>query len=101
MSACAGIEREAQHRLAVAARVLAAAPGGYLLVTLVTALLGLLLPGPRAEAVLTATMLSFALYAGVIVWAFAARSAAQVWRGLGGVIGIAGAALLLAQRFAG
>ncbi|WP_043114475.1 hypothetical protein [Solimonas soli] len=86
------------HRLAVLSRVLAAVFGGYLLTSLATALLAHLLPGPRAESVLAATMLSFALYAGIVLWVFAANSAARVWRGLGIAIGLSGAVLLLVQR---
>lgn len=91
-----GDGRRAQRR-AVASRVVAAVFAGYLLISLTTVLLGHLLPGPRADAVLTATMLSFALYAALIVWIFAARSQRTVWRGLIAAIGITGLAVLLAQ----
>lgn len=90
--------RETAYRWAVASRVLAAIFGGYLLTSLITALLGFLLPGPRAEAVLTATMLGFAFYAGIVVWVFSASTATRAWRGLLAAIGLSGAALLLAQR---
>ena len=93
-----GDGRRAQRRaVAVASRVVAAVFAGYLLISLTTVLLGHLLPGPRADAVLTATMLSFALYAALIVWIFAARSERTVWRGLIAAIGITGLAVLLAQ----
>ena len=89
---------EARYRGAVTARVLAASLGGYLLTTLVTALLGYGLPGSRASAVLTATMLSFAVWAGLVIWVFAARSAGLAVRGVVGAIGVAAAALLLVQH---
>jgi hypothetical protein len=67
---------------AVASRAVAAALGGYALATLASIALAGVLPLPRAEAVLTATMASFALYAAAIVWAFAARTAARAWLGI-------------------
>lgn len=89
--------RRAQRR-AVAARVLAAIVAGYLLSSLVTALLAHLLPGARADAVLMATMLSFTIYAAIILWVFAVRSTRQIWRGLLAAIGLTALALLLVQR---
>lgn len=84
---------ERAYRLAVAARVLAATAGGYALTSLLTGVLGLLLPGPRAEAVLTATMLSFAALAAIVMWCFAASSARRVWAVLLTAIAICSAAL--------
>ena len=69
-------------RLAVAARVLLAVLGGYALAALATAGLALTLPMARAEAVTTATLLSFAIYAGAVVWVFAARRLASACVGL-------------------
>jgi uncharacterized membrane protein len=37
----------------------------------------------RADAVMTATMLSFAIYACAVIWVFAARDAWRAWIGLG------------------
>jgi hypothetical protein len=92
-----GNGRRTQRR-AVASRVLAAIVVGYLLSSLATALLAHLLPGTPADAVLMATMLSFTLYVVIILWVFAARSTARVWRWLGIAIGVSGAVLLLVQR---
>ena len=58
-------------RLDVVARSIAAIFLGYLFAALSTAVLARFLPGPRAEASMAATLLSFAVYAGVAVWAFA------------------------------
>ncbi|MGC4098087.1 MAG: hypothetical protein QM706_13310, partial [Nitrospira sp.] len=58
----------------VASRVGAAALGGYALTYACTACLTLLLPLPKTEAILTAAMFSFLLYAGAIIWAFAAAT---------------------------
>ena len=45
------------YRLAIAARTVLAIFGSYLFAALAAASLSLLLPGPRAQAVLSATML--------------------------------------------
>ena len=72
----------ARYRWRVASRVLAAVVGGYALTSAVTVLLALLWPLPKAEAVLASSMLSFALYVGMLVWIFAARRLWVVWLGL-------------------
>jgi len=69
----------ARYRLSVASRVVAAAVVGYAFTSTATVLLALLWPLPRAEAVLAATMLSFMLYALVIVWAFSVKRVGHVW----------------------
>jgi hypothetical protein len=63
----------------VASRILAAAIGGYMLTALAIATLAVYLPLEPAEASLTATMLSFAIYAGIVLWVFATHSAWRVW----------------------
>ncbi|MGT2490831.1 DUF3649 domain-containing protein [Cupriavidus basilensis] len=49
-----------------------------------------------AEAVMTASLLSYAIYTGAALWAFAARSARRAWLGL-----LAPSAVLLATAAAG
>ncbi len=66
----------------IAMRVAAAACGGYALTYAATACLMLLLPLPRNEAALTATMFSFLIYTGAILWAFAAPTLKKAWLGL-------------------
>lgn len=77
--------------LQVASRTAAAILGGYVLAALSAAALPLVLPGDRADAVLTGTMLSFVIYVCAALWAFAARSARSAWLGLapGSIIAIA------------
>lgn len=65
------------YRLSVAARLVLAVAGGYILTSEVVAALALLLPLQPAEATLAATMLSFAIYAGIVLITFAIRS---IWR---------------------
>lgn len=71
-----------RYRWRVASRILAAVVGGYALVSTATVLLALVWPLPRAEAILASTLLSFALYAGVLVWIFAVQRLCTVWIGL-------------------
>jgi len=71
-----------RYRAGVGARALAAIAGGYALAALATAVLALYLPMARHDAVTTATLLSFAIYAGAAVWVFAVRSAWRAWAGL-------------------
>lgn len=70
------------YRLAVASRVAAAALGGYALASAAMVLMAHLWPAPRAQAVLWATMLSFAVYAAAVIWVFGTRSAARAWAGM-------------------
>lgn len=71
------------YRLGVASRITAAILGGYLLTALAVSLLALTLPMERAAATLSATMLSFAIYAAAVLWAFASRTATLAWVGIG------------------
>lgn len=66
----------------VAMRVVAAILGGYAMAALASIVCATLLPIGRAEAVLTGMLLSFAVYAGTVVWVFAARTALRAWVGL-------------------
>lgn len=76
----------AGYRVAVASRALAAIVGGYALAAMATGCLSLALVHgaglPRAEAVLTATLLSFLWYGVAVVWVFAVDSAWRAWLGL-------------------
>lgn len=77
MSSAQAARRSTPYRLAVAARVLLAALGGYGVAALATALFSLILPMARSEAVATATLISFAVMAFLVCAVFAARS---LWR---------------------
>lgn len=84
------------YRWAVLSRVIAAFGGGYALTSAAVVLLSLLWPLPRAQAVMAASMLSFAFYTGFILWAFHARDLRFVWGiGLTGTATLALAAWLL------
>lgn len=68
--------------LSILARLAAASLGGYGLATALSIALAGMLPEPKADAVLTAALLSFAIYTLAILWAFAARTARLAWLGL-------------------
>ncbi len=70
------------YRLSVASRTVAAVLGGYALSAASTAALAVTLPMPRAEAVVSATVFSFLVYSGAVIWAFATRSALRAWLGI-------------------
>ena len=65
--------------LDVLQRALAAVPAGYGMAYLFTAALPRLIGGPRTEAVLWASMASFALYLCLIIYAFAEPSLIRLW----------------------
>ena len=91
-----------RYRLNVASRTLAATAGGYALAAAVAAALSLMLAPAltRVDAVLTATMLAWFVYAGAAGWAFYARSAWTAWAGTL-LPALALGALTLALRKAG
>ncbi len=72
-----------RYRLGVASRAVAAIIGGYALAAAATAFMALTLPMARADAVLTATLLSFTVYVCAVIWVFAARDALRAWLGIG------------------
>ncbi|MCB5185766.1 DUF3649 domain-containing protein [Methylobacillus gramineus] len=71
-----------RYRWMVASRILAAVVVGYALASAISILLALIWPIPKAEAVLASTMLSFAIYAAVVLWVFATKSVLRAWIGL-------------------
>ncbi len=66
---------------ALLSRILAAVLGGYALAALAS-VAALALPLDRPQAVLTGMQASFLVYAGAVIWVFAARSAGRAWAGL-------------------
>ena len=87
------------HRpgLGLLSRVTAAVLGGYLLASAWVVFCGVALPG-RAEAVLAGVQLSFVVYVGAVVWAFAPVPLGRVWMGLlVPAVALAGLAALLAR----
>ena len=72
-----------RYRLAITSRAVAAMVGGYALAAGVTAALSLWLAQcmPRVEAVITASLLAWVVYAVAVGWAFYARTAWGAWGG--------------------
>ncbi|WP_347330494.1 DUF3649 domain-containing protein [Marinimicrobium locisalis] len=68
--------------LDIASRCVAALLGGYVLSITLPPLLGLSLPVSRAQATLTALLLSFIVYTAAFLWAFAVRNHWRAWGGL-------------------
>ncbi|WP_066520074.1 hypothetical protein [Sphingobium cloacae] len=66
-------------RLAVWGRIVTAVPLGYAATSLLVMALARLIPGDRAQATVLATLLSFAIYAALIVYVFAASSARKAF----------------------
>lgn len=71
-----------RRRLGVASRACAALLGGYALASFLSVTLALGSRSPREEAIAGATPLAFLAFAGAVLWAFAARSAARAWLGI-------------------
>ncbi|SSW67614.1 hypothetical protein AVE30378_02651 [Achromobacter veterisilvae] len=67
------------YRLQVASRVVAAAVGGYGLTSATIVLVALLLPLPRAQAVLASSMLGFVWYTLAVIAVFSVRTAVRAW----------------------
>ena len=66
-------------RLDVAARIGAAALGGYALAVAAGVLFACLLGTPRADATLAGTLIGFVVYPAGVLWAFARRSVLRIW----------------------
>ena len=63
------------NRWGIASRVLAALVGGYAVAYAVTAFLAVYLPLARPDRVVFSSLASFAVWAAVVIYVFAARSA--------------------------
>tara|TARA_R100000541_G_scaffold1201_1_gene5238 strand:- start:5127 stop:5456 length:330 start_codon:yes stop_codon:yes gene_type:complete len=69
--------------LDLAGRITAALFGGYALAFGSTAFLSVYLPLARADRVVTASLLCFAVWVAAVIYTFAARSALRAWLWLG------------------
>ncbi len=88
-----------RYRIAITSRAVAAIGGGYALAAGFAAALSLALAQftPRVEAVLTATMLSWLVYAAGAGWAFYARTTWGAWAGTAGPALVLGACAMAPQ----
>ena len=70
------------YRKQVALRIALAVVGGYVLTNLLSVFLSYSLPLSKSDALVTASLLSFAIYTSLIVWIFSVKSLRHVWWGL-------------------
>ncbi len=82
-------------RLLVLSRIMAAVFGGYALTTVMILLFSYLLPLPKKDALMLATMLGYIIYALIIIWAFTVSRVKLVWLGIGASTGLCGAFVFL------
>lgn len=73
---------DAAYRWGVASRFIAAAFGGYAIVTLLHVAFMALLPIAYPRALLFSSQTGYLWWTALIVWCFAARSASRAWLGL-------------------
>jgi hypothetical protein len=74
---------DASYRWSVLSRCVAAAAGGYGVVTLLHLALTAVLPWDYYKALLFSSQTGYLYYTGVIIWCFATRTARRAWLGLG------------------
>ena len=71
----------ARSKAPLVSRIAAALFGGYALAAL-SSVVPLALPISKPQAVLTGMLASFLIYAAVVIWVFAVRTAWKAWIGL-------------------
>ena len=91
-----------RYRLTILSRTLAAALGGYALTAAFAGALSRALAQamPRVDAVLTATMLAWLVYAAAVAWVFYARTSWGAWLGMLALAAVMGA-MAMAPRWLG
>lgn len=92
----AAIWRDSLH---IGNRCLAATFGGYLLSAVATILFAQILPLSQVDRVLTAMMLSFAVYTCAVIWVFSVKSTWRYWLDLFALSGLLYLAYLAAKAF--
>jgi len=71
-----------RYRANVAARVVAGTIGAYAIAALFAVAMARILPMPRVEAIMPATLLAFLVGPAVTIWAFLARGPWRAWGGI-------------------
>ena len=90
-----------RRRLDVGSRIVAGLLMGYVVAALAAAVLARLLPMSKVEATTTSMLVSFAVYAGVAIWAFGDPKAWRVWSGLLAACVVMAGVLWLSIRLGG
>ena len=70
------------YRWSVLSRVIAAAVGGYAIVTLLQLAATIVLPFDTHHSLLFFSQTGYLYYTGIILWCFATRTAKRAWIGL-------------------
>ena len=73
---------DAAYRWSIASRAIAAALGGYVVVTLLHLATTVVMPGADHKVLLFTSQSGYLYYTGIIIWCFAARTARRAWLGL-------------------
>jgi hypothetical protein len=73
---------DAAYRWGIASRFIAAALGGYAIVSLLHVAFMALLPIAYPRALLFSSQTGYLWWTGLVVWCFAARTARRAWLGL-------------------
>ena len=73
---------DAAYRWSVFSRCIAAALGGYVIVTLLHLAHTVVLPWDIHKSMLFASQTGYLWFTGIIIWCFAARTARRAWLGL-------------------
>ena len=76
----------ARYRWAVTSRVVAAVIPGFVLTNSAGVLISFIIPGEKFTGIAWATLLSFVIYAAIIMWIFHTDRLKTVWLGLLGCI---------------
>lgn len=85
----------------IAARIAAAIPLNYVLTALSTACLARLLPMRTDQASILATLLSFAIFAVLVLVVFSARSVLRIWAAMTGASLLLGTILWISIAIGG
>jgi len=92
-------QTDQHYRWKIIGRVTLAIIGGYILTNLTSILIYFLLPLPKSDAVMTAMLLSFSIYTGVVIWVFSMRSLRSVFWMMASVIFLMSVVILTLQFF--
>lgn len=90
-----------KYRWQVFGRIVIATLGGYAFTLLLGILLTHLLPISKSSAVMTASLLSFAIYTSVIIWVFSAKSLRSVAINLGASVLVLGVVAIIFRLVSG
>lgn len=90
-----------QYRLQVFGRIVLATFGGYAFTLLLGILLTYSLPISKSSAVMTANLLSFAIYTSVVIWVFSAKSLRSIAINLSTSIVLLGVVTILFRLVSG